>query len=134
MSKIALGMAFFPLLFSTATWLKQTNIAKLAPQPNQMYNVGPGNNGIQLVPLNDDDISAVAALIVKGFDGEFPWWKGLQKTYSLWNTEAQMEHRYNKFIMRRSRPFHLMTVAKDRGVAGIDTLVFVLTSKPSLTD
>ena len=114
-------MVFFPLLV-TGTWLQKQHVAKLAPQPNQMYNTG-GNNGIQLVPLNDDDISSVAALIVKGFDGEFPWWQGLHRTFSIWNTEAQMDHRYNKFIMRRSRPFHLMTVAKDQGVAGIDTLV-----------
>ena len=117
MSKITLGLIFFPLLSTIGgTWLqKQQSVAKLAPQANQIYKP---NNGIQLVPLNEDDISSVAALIVKGFDGEFLWWQGLQKTYTIWNTEAQMEHRYNKFIMRRSRPFHLMTVAKDQGVAG----------------
>lgn len=80
------------------------------------FSSGASNarSGIAIQPLVEDDITEVSTLIVEGFDGDFSEFGGkMKKFWAIWNIEAQMEHRFGTFIERKSRPYHLMSVAKD---------------------
>ena len=79
-----------------------------------MYTGTPVTKTLRIVPLTEDDIPAVASLVVEGFDlNAGSWWKGLGRMLSLWSVEAEMEHRYNTYRGGgKIRPHHLMACAK----------------------